>query len=234
MADTESPLIALPVPEAATDRGIEPYVAAIEEAGGQCLVVRPSEVADPDLLISRVAGLYLIAGADIHPSRYHEEPDTNAGLMVDEERDILEFPLVNLALHRDVPILAICRGMQLLNVAFGGKLLQDIPGHRNPEGGPEFHDIHILAESRLAQIIATSGDIRVNSRHHQGVHPSNKATDLAVAAYRNEDGMIEALESNHHAWVIGVQSHPQRKNEMPRGFQNLFTSFVQAALRYGR
>ncbi|MSQ15369.1 MAG: gamma-glutamyl-gamma-aminobutyrate hydrolase family protein, partial [Dehalococcoidia bacterium] len=137
-------------------------------------------------------------------------------------------------LNKDIPILAICRGMQLLNVALGGKLLQDIPGHRSPEGGPEFHDIHIMAESRLARIIGMSGDIKVNSRHHQAVHPSNKAAELIAAAYRTEDGVIEALESNNHTWVIGVQSHPQRKNEMPEGFQNLFTSFVQAARRSGR
>ncbi len=234
MADIVSPLIALPVPNAATERGLEPYVRAIEEAGGHCLLVRPSDGHDPEALISSVDGLYLIAGADIHPSHYHAEADPNAGLMVDEDRDALELPLVRLAIARDLPILGICRGMQLLNVAFGGKLLQDIPQHRNREGGPEFHDIHILAKSRLAEIIGVSGDIKVNSRHHQAVHPSNLAPGLETAAYRTEDGVIEALESHSHTWVLGVQAHPQRKEEMPKNFGNLFSSFVQASMRYAR
>ncbi|MSQ15830.1 MAG: hypothetical protein EXR50_08215, partial [Dehalococcoidia bacterium] len=99
----ESPLIALPVPEAASERGLGPYISAIEEAGGRCLVVRPSDRHDPEVLINSVAGLYLIAGADIHPSRYQEKPDADAGLAVDEERDALEFPLVRLALNKDIP-----------------------------------------------------------------------------------------------------------------------------------
>lgn len=234
MADIATPLIALPVPDAATERGLDPYIRAIHEVGGRCLIVRPSDGHDPEAVIDTVDGLYLIAGADIHPSRYHAEADPNAGLMVDEARDALEFSLVRLAIDKDLPILGICRGMQLLNVAFGGKLIQDIPQHRNPEGGPEFHDIHILAKSRLAGIIGVSGDIKVNSRHHQAVHPSNLASGLETAAFRTDDGVIEALESHSHTWVLGVQSHPQRKEEMPKNFSNLFSSFVQAALRYGR
>ena len=174
-------------------------------------------------------GLYLCGGIDIHPSVYGMEPEPGVDLEVCPELDSLELELLKAALERDMPVLGICRGMQLLNVAFGGFLLQNTPGHRasgDEEEVPSLkHTVYLSPGSKLAAILGTGGFFRVNSIHHQGLKEAQKAPGLLASAYSLEDGLIEGLESPEHSWVVGVQFHPERTDEVPKAFNNLFESF---------
>ena len=139
---------------------------------------------------------------------------------------------------RDLPVVGICRGMQVLNVACGGSLLQHVPGHRaEGESAPYEsmqHRIWITPGSKLASIVGAGGNVRVNSVHHQGLTEARRAPTLMSTAYSVEDGLVEGLESPHHRFVVSVQCHPERADELPRQFQNLFGALVhQAATRGG-
>src|SRR3989304_10196102 len=101
---TKPPRIGIPCPRAATERGLARYIQCLETAGGEAVVLRAGIGGDPDEMADTLSGLYLIAGADVHPSYYGEAPDPQAGLFLDEERDALEIPLVRAALERDLPI----------------------------------------------------------------------------------------------------------------------------------
>ena len=153
-------------------------------------------------------------------------------------RDRWELALLNAALERDMPVLAICRGMQLLNVAFGGRIIQDLPGHRteSPNGRWEStrHQLYISPGSKLAAILGAGGFVSVNSLHHQGVGEPQKAAALMASAYSVEDGLIEALESPSHGWVVGVQWHNEIEKEVPKNFGNLFQSLIERAETYAQ
>ena len=175
-------------------------------------------------------------GPDIDPGMYGESSDPGAELQVSRGLDTLEMGVLRCALERDMPVLAICRGMQLLNVAFGGKLLQDLPGHRVElkEGrwASAPHHIYLSPGSKLAAILGIGGFFRVNSLHHQGLREPQKSPRLLASAYSLEDAVIEGLESPEHSWVVGVQCHPERQDEVPPVFKNLFLSFVERAEGY--
>jgi len=180
-----------------------------------------------------VGGLLLSGGPDVAPSFYGEEPDPEAGLKLSLPLDELEFRLLDYALQRDMPVLAICRGMQLLNVAFGGRLIQDLPDHKSVWNGvewePESHSICIPPGAKTAAIIGSAGFFKVNSLHHQGLKEAQRAPRLMTSAYSVEDGLIEGLESPEHSWVIGIQCHPERQDEVPRSFSNLFLGLQERA-----
>jgi len=137
-----------------------------------------------------------------------------------------------------MPVLAICRGMQILNVAFGGQLIQDLhlPGHRVEQKDGRWvsttHQIYLSPGSKAAAIIGTAGIFRVNSRHHQGLREAQRAPRLMTTAYSVDEGLIEGLESPEHSWVIGIQCHPERQDEVPRSFANLFAAFQDRADSY--
>jgi putative glutamine amidotransferase len=137
-----------------------------------------------------------------------------------------------------MPVLAICRGMQVLNVAFGGQLIQDLPGHRAEleEGKRGFmqHLIYVSPGAKTAAIIGSAGLFRVNSSHHQGLREAQRSPRLMASAYSVEDGLIEGLESPEHSWVIGLQCHPERQDEVPRLFANLFAGLSDRAERYSK
>ena len=183
-----------------------------------------------------VGGLLLPGGPDVDPSLYGAAPDPTAGLTVHRPLDDLELRLLGYALDRDMPILAICRGMQLLNVAVGGQLIQDLPHHRTElQDGRRVSKIHLtyLAPgAKAAAVIGGSGFFRLNSRHHQGLWEAQRAPRLMTTAYSVEDGIIEGLESPEHSWVIGVQCHPERQDEVPRIFANLFAGLSERAVAY--
>jgi putative glutamine amidotransferase len=149
---------------------------------------------------------------------------------VDTKRDATEFPLLSAALKANIPVLGICRGMQALNVATGGTLIRDIPGHKSHrEEGKEvasYHRIFIAPGSKLAAIIGAGGFVRVNSLHHQAVREPQKSPNMLASAYSLDDGIIEAIESQYHDWVIGVQFQPERRKELPRQFERLFQGLV--------
>jgi len=183
--------------------------------------------------LRRLDGLLVTGGEDISPNLYDQAIDPLAGVHVNELRDSMEFPIVQAALARDIPILGICRGMQVLNVVLGGRLIQDLPGHKELgnalESESAFHRIWVSPGSKLAAVLGSGGRVRVNSRHHQGLREAQKSSELIASAYSVEDSIIEALESPKHHLVIGVQCHPERVKEVPRQFQRLFQVLVSEA-----
>jgi 3-dehydroquinate synthase len=213
--------------EEVTDKN---YTSAIERAGGEPIMLRPGEQNPP---IEELDGLVLSGGVDVEPRLYGEPIDGTEE--IDYDRDALEFDLVAKARERRIPILGICRGFQLLNVAYGGKLIQDMKGHRAYEVPCEsnrrsiLHPIKITKpDSKLAKALATTGEVATNSRHHQAVREQELAPALVASAV-SPDGYIEALETATDHWVVGVQSHPERSYEVDPRFVGLFDTFVRKA-----
>ena len=203
--------------------GVEVRLLLSTDAG-----TRPTEE-----LMEGVGGLLLTGGPDVDPRLYDAVPDPDAGLTLCRPLDDLELGALQHALDRDMPVLAICRGMQLLNVAFGGQLIQDLPNHRAEivdwEWQSARHLVYLAPGSKAAAVIGAAGFFRVNSRHHQGLREAQRAPRLMTTAYSVEDGIIEGLESPEHRWVIGVQCHPERQDETPRLFSNLFAGLCEFA-----
>jgi putative glutamine amidotransferase len=192
------------------------YVAAVQRAGGIGLVLPPDEaaVADPDLLLDRVDGLILAGGADLDPASYGAEahPETRGTW---PERDRFELALARRALERDLPLLGICRGMQLLNVALGGSLDQHLPdsvggeAHRTVAGTFSEHRVRLEPDS-LARAAAGAESLRVWSHHHQGVE--RLGAGLAVSGHA-EDDLVEAIELPGKRFALGVIWHPEEDPE---------------------
>jgi len=218
---------------AADPRNARRYIAVMESLGAQVRLLTPKKDAPTEALMDGVGGLLLSGGPDVDPIIYGATLDPQAGLEVCRSLDDLELRLLRYALDRDMPVLAICRGMQLLNVAFGGQLIQDLPGHRaEPEDGQwvsKNHLIYLSPGAKAAAVIGMAGFFRVNSRHHQGLREAQKSPRLMATAYSVDDGLIEGLESPEHSWVIGLQCHPERQDEVPRIFANLFAAFYDRA-----
>jgi putative glutamine amidotransferase len=216
------------------------YIQVMQSLGAEIRRLSPydqgSASASAETLLRGAGGLLLPGGPDVDPPLYGAEPDPTANLEVCRPLDDLDLKLLNYALDRDMPVLAICRGMQLLNVAFGGTLLQDLPGHNatRVEGQwvPQKHFIYLSPGAKTAAIIGNGGFFRVNSWHHQGLKEPQRSPRLMSTAYSMEDGIIEGLESPAHSWVIGLQCHPERQDEVPRNFANLFIGFLERAERY--
>ena len=232
MTTPARPVIGVPASNA---KQAQPYVDALTPWEAEPLVLTPEGIA-PSEALERMDGLLLIGGADVHPRRYGAEPDPSVTLELDEARDALDIALLEGALARDLPVVAICRGLQVLNVVAGGSLLQHVPGHRNeaPDApSPSIqHRIWIAPGSKLASVVGAGGQVRVNSLHHQGLMEAQRASVLMTTAYGVEDGLVEALESPHHRFVVAVQCHPERADELPEQFQRLFAALVyQAANR---
>ena len=221
-----------------SEKNARSYVSAVETAGSETRVLLPESLgrSTTDELLQGVGGLLLSGGPDVHPERYGQEPDPNAGLQLRPELDELEFRVLEYALRADMPVLAICRGMQVLNVAFGGRLIQNLAGHRNENSGeakePVTHLIYVAPGAKSAAVIGSAGFFKVNSYHHQGLTEAQRAPRLMSTAYSVEDGLVEGLESPEHSWVIGLQCHPERHDEVPRLFINLFAGLHDRAERF--
>ncbi len=214
--------IAIPLWRAPTWERTLHYYRSIHATGAEYFIV------EDDRLPPAARGLLLTGGVDVNPRLYNEKraPETASP---NRPRDANELKLLQQALDRDVPVLCICRGHQLLNVALGGALLQHIDGdpHRaRPNGESRWHDVAVEPGTRLASIYGPKPAMRVNSRHHQGVTPDRLAPGLDVSA-RSPDGFIEGVESRSHRWVAGVQWHPERP-EMHPDSDPLFAAFVAA------
>jgi len=190
------------------------YHYAILEAGGLPVVfANRGGGACAEAYLDRVDGLLLTGGEDVHPRHFGEEP-YKAIEAVDEDRDRLEIELVRCARERDLPVLAICRGIQVLNVALGGDLFQDIPSQsgstlahtQSTLSDTSWHSVDVAPDSLLARILRP-GRLSVNSWHHQACR--RVAEGLAVAATCPADGLVEAVEDPSRAFLLGVQWHPE-------------------------
>ncbi len=224
-----APLIGI---TASNQADAQPYRQWVESQGATCKLLLPKDAAQAKTSLQDLDGLLLSGGPDIDPVRYSQLPSPEAGPSC-PQRDDLEFRLLQCALERDLPVLGICRGMQLLNVALGGSLVQNLPGHRieGRGGGGEsaLHQIYLSPGSRLGAVLGTGGFFRVNSRHHQGLFEAQRAPGLLASAYALSDGLIEALEAPGKRWCIGLQCHPEREEENPKGFRRLLQSFMEHA-----
>jgi len=207
------------------------YVRAVIDAGGVPLVVPVLEPTDVDAVLDGLDGLLLSGGGDIEPARYGQLPCEHVD-GVDRARDAWELALVEAALERDLPIFGICRGLQVLNVARGGSLVQHLPdvteqSHRERERyADEIHAVEVQADSRVAEAMGlTTG--RVNTLHHQAV--DELGSGLRIVG-RGDDGVVEAIEVVDGPRAIAVQWHPELLPHLP-GHPELFRWLVLEASR---
>jgi len=207
------------------------YVDGVRAAGATPLVLPPGE-AQPEGLLDLVDALILAGGGDIAPAAYGGEPHETI-YSVSEERDEFEFALARAALaRRDIPLLCICRGMQVLNVVCGGTLHPHVPErfgdrvpHRLPPRQTSRHPVRIEPQSRLASILGTA-EVEACSWHHQAIDRIGEG--LRPLAWA-EDGVIEAVEHSAHPWCIGVQWHPEMQLDEPAQ-RALFAALVAGAV----
>jgi putative glutamine amidotransferase len=189
------------------------YVESVQRAGGTVLMLPPDPDADPDQLLDVIDALILAGGRDIDPAAYGAErhPETDESRT---ERDTFEIRLARRAMERDIPLLGICRGMQLMNVARGGTLVQDLPehvghdDHRRSVGTFEGNDhpVH-LADGSLAARAAGEVEHGTLSHHHQGI--DRLGDGLHVTGWADDDELPEALEDPELRFALGVQWHPE-------------------------
>jgi putative glutamine amidotransferase len=216
------------------------YLRAVEQAGGVPVLLAPQlSAAARDALWSRLDGLVLTGGGDVEPSRFGDVAHPKTSL-VSSDRDALELELVDRAMRDDVPVFAICRGLQVLNVALGGTLHQHVPdvvGERIQHSQPDkrhvrTHDVKVQMEgTRLGTIVGAS-ELRVNSFHHQAVARLGRALrDVAWAP----DNVIEAIEhTDRGRFILAVQWHPEELVGDDMAARALFTAVVDAARTRGK
>jgi len=213
---------------------LDDYVESVRVAGGDPVVLSNDD-SPPDVL-RRVDGILLTGGPDVDPALYDQPKHESTE--IDEARDAFEVPLSRAAVAGNVPVFAICRGVQVLNVAAGGTLIQDIPTQlatttdhslEQPKNA-RAHDVRVTPGTRLASILDGSPSpevCSVNSRHHQAV--GDVAPSFVVSAV-SPDGIVEAIERPDSSFCVGVQWHPEnfwRTGE----FLPLFREFVAAAAK---
>lgn len=201
------------------------YSEAVARAGGTPVIVPPLDFTDSSLdrLVAACDALVLHGGGDVNPVRYGQEPTAPQLYGVNDRHDDVELEVVAAFWRADKPILAICRGIQILNVALGGTLVQHltVPGHTK-----EFHPVSLDADSRLARAIGTERPSRCHSYHHQALE--RVATELRVVG-RHDDGTIEAVEAIDRRWVVGVQWHPEDSADVDAEQQRLFDHLIVAS-----
>lgn len=208
------------------------YTAALARVGLVPLVVPPLPAAVAPAILDGVAGLLVTGGEDVHPARYGE--DIHPSVEPHEQRDEMEIALVAEAQKRKLPTLAICRGIQVVNVALGGSLVQDIPSHHpdaldhDPDDARDsrVHEVRVEPSSRLARALGTD-HLMTNSFHHQALARVSSA--LCITA-RAPDGIIEGAESADPSWwMLAVQWHPEELIDTTEPWdRNLFSAFASA------
>jgi putative glutamine amidotransferase len=237
-----APLVAIPAYHLAagrvsgwTDAGIavpEQYMAAVSRAGGRPVVLAASDPAPATEILAPFDGLLLIGGGDVEPHRYGNQPHPTEYL--EPHRDELELSLAKEALDAGLPMLAVCRGLQVLNVALGGSLHQHLPDMASmaqhgeaPKGDPVDHPVRVAPGTALAEACGTTLDA-CNSQHHQGI---DRLGEGLVAVGWSDDGLVEAVEADgdHRGWMIGVQWHPERTAAADPCQQALFDALAEKA-----
>jgi len=202
------------------------YVEAIERAGGRPLLVPPSEEGIGETL-DVVDGLLFSGGSDIDPNEYGHEAHAQT-IEVRPERDRGELALLRAALERDLPVLAVCRGSQVLNVARGGDLVQHLPDvvgdekHKHTPGVFADHDVEVQPDTRLGSLLGDRAPVK--SHHHQGF---GRVGEGLVGAAWAEDGTLEALEDPSRRFAVGVLWHPEAGEDAA-----LFQALVDEARAY--
>lgn len=239
----ERPIIGIPCLAQAdawfpqTNGNATSYLEAIEAVGGVPLLIHLSRNKSVlDRLYQQIDGLLLAGGEDVDPARYGATPHAKLG-RPDIDQDEVEIALTRRAVGDGKPVFAICRGIQLLNVALGGTLYQDIPseidGALNHSESTErqnmshlAHSIAIEPGSRLAELLGAT-DLMVNTLHHQALRDVSMALHVTARA---PDGVVEAVEGALPGWIVGVQCHPEMLwDRADRRWANVFRAFVRAA-----
>ena len=213
------------------------YVNCVAHAGGIPMILPPI-AGTAEEVARRIDGLLLCGGSDLDPGYYGEAPIPELDVTI-PARDTFEMALVEQVLERGIPVFGICRGLQVLNVALGGTLYQDLPSqfgggsiaHRQQMPKWQWtHEVEVDGGSNIAKIMETDS-LRVNSYHHQAV---KDLADGLVLAARASDGVVEAAESRNlsERWLVGVQWHAEAMRSTGPEHRNLFEAHVEAAERY--
>lgn len=199
------------------DKKVQPYLAALRAAGAEPVPLHCTGQAS----MMDYEGLLLMGGTDVNPSRYGQEPapETDAP---DDERDEFEIGLLQSALGGKLPVLAICRGVQVLNVVLGGTLIQHVTGHRMLDGGT--HTVQVGTGTPLEDIVGEP-EIVVNSRHHQAL---GRVGDGLAVCGMSHDGLVEAVCRPRGSLVLGVQWHPEDRIAESASDRSLFEAFAAA------
>ena len=206
-------------------------ISALHRNGGEAQFIEASNPSrEADNLLAGVQGLLVLGGADADPACYGQKAEADTMYGINPEADNFELQLIRGAEAQDLPILGICRGMQLLNIAHGGDLIQEIgPGtmHNGTSDNSIMvsHPVAIEPGSRLASIY-DAADLTVRSGHHQAV---GRLGDGLVVTARAADGIVEALEARDQTWVVGVQWHPEDPVAPARDLDLLVAGFIEAA-----
>jgi putative glutamine amidotransferase len=212
----------------------EAYLAAVLAAGGLPVVLAPVDSEEQvEAVLDAVDGLLFTGGQDVEPARFGQ-PLLNQTVKTEPDRDAFELPLIRGAIARDLPVLAVCRGCQVLNVALGGSLWQDLPAQRpgglpHRQDGPRSavtHAVRVQPGSLLARVVGDEQTLLTNTFHHQAARDVPEG--LAVSATA-ADGTVEALEAPHKSFVLGVQWHPEDLVPARSAHRRLFQALVDAA-----
>jgi putative glutamine amidotransferase len=212
------------------------YPEAISKAGGLPVLIPPMDRADLNILLASVNGIMLIGGRDYSPECYGDTCGTNVSL-INKQRENFDLLLINMALETNLPILGICAGCQLLNIARGGTLIQDIPSqkpsdvhHTKPADFKEAyykHPVEIAPDTKLSRIY-TKTKFDVPTSHHQAVKTLGKGLKASAFA---QDGIIEAIEFESRDDVIGIQWHPERDYQTNKELFEFFVSQCGKSLK---
>lgn len=219
------------------------YAEAVETAGGEVVWLEPAALAgtDPGEVLREIEALLASGGVDVDPRHFGEDALPEAGLEVDPQRDAAELPLIRAALHAEVPLLGICRGIQLINIAAGGTVHQDLgllgldpAAHQQRLAGKglddDAHPLRITPGSRLHALLGAEA-LTVNSFHHQAIRTPGPGLVVTAQA---EDGVAEGLESPRRTFVVGVQWHPERMVARHPAQRALFAALLDATVRRRR
>lgn len=200
------------------------YEAIINSGGCPVILAETSDDSILDDYIATIEGLLLTGGGDIDPEHYGQEMD--GSVRIDERRDAFELSLYQKAMDKGIPILGICRGVQIINVAAGGTLIQHIEHHNriDEDGKPRLHNVNIVENTSLERIFGVPA-LETNTVHHQSV--KSVAPGFRASAVSG-DGTIEAVESET-GFVIGVQWHPEELYRTQNVFRKLFDAFVSSS-----
>ena len=210
------------------------FIYSISKLGGIPLLLPKVEKEDVIMgQLEHIDALFLTGGSDIDPSTYDENPHPKLE-KVEAGRDKYELELIHLAMEKNIPILGVCRGSQLLNSVAGGTMYQDLDSeyddtliqHRQPSARDFLnHKIEVMEGTKLHDIVGTT-EMSVNSFHHQANHEIGPSFEVSAVA---PDGVIEAIESKEHDFVMGLQFHPEDAFEFDESSRKIMEAFINAA-----